>query len=229
MGAFLGDRGVQGLAVCDVDRRHRDVAKANADKRYGNHDCAAYTDFRELVTRDDLDVVMIAAPDHWHALMSVWALRNGKDVYCEKPLSLTVKEGRSMVETARRYGQVLSCGSQRVRGDYGNQADYVDSGAIGQLKEIYVNVGGPSRPCDLGGEPVPAGFDWDMWLGPAPWAPYNHCRCSAAYGLGGQGFRTWEDYSGGMMTDWGGHNFGGAMYGARIDDAEPANAGPTCV
>jgi hypothetical protein len=226
MGGFLGFSETQVVAVCDVDPGHRNGAKGRVDGHYKNTDCKTYNDLRELVVRGDIDAMLIATPDHWHALASIWAMRNGKDVYCEKPLSLTIAEGRAMVETARRYGRVFSCGSQRVRGDYGNQADYVDSGAIGEIKEIYVNVGGPSRPCDLGGEPIPEGFDWEMWLGPAPWAPYNRNRCSAAYGLDGHGFRTWEDYSGGMMTDWGGHNFGGAMYGARIDDADPANAGP---
>jgi hypothetical protein len=227
MGAFLGDRGVQVLAVCDADRRHRDVAKADVDKRYGNNDCAAYTDFRELVVRDDIDVVMIAAPEHWHALMSVWAMRNGKDVYCEKPLSLTVKEGRVMVEIARRYSRVFSCGSQRVRGDYGRLADYVASGAIGEIREIYAAASGPSRHCSLGGQSVPDWLDWDLWLGPAPWQPFHIGRFAGPGDANSVGqWRNWHDFSGGFMTDWGAHKYGGVMYAAQLEKTGPVEIVP---
>ncbi|KPJ75345.1 MAG: hypothetical protein AMS14_03745 [Planctomycetes bacterium DG_20] len=216
----------QVAAVCDVSKAARDRAKVSVDKTYGDDGCAAYNDFRDILDRGDLDAVMIAAPDHWHAIIAIEACKRGIDVFCEKPLSLTVREGRAMVEAARRYGRVFSSGSQRVLGDHGRLARYVDSGAIGQVKEAYVNVGGPPRPCDLGGEPVPDGFDWEMWLGPAPWEPYHPFRCSGAYGLGGKGWRTWRDYSGGMMTDWGGHIFGAAMYALRLDETGPVEVIP---
>ena len=223
---FLGFPEVQVVAVCDVVKGHRDSAKSIVDSRYGDAGCAAVGDFREVTRRRDIDAVLVATPDHWHALVSIDACRHGKDVYCEKPLSLTIREGRAMVEASRRYGRVFSDGSQRIRGDYGRLADYVASGAIGEIREIYVNVDGPSRPCDLGGQPVPPGMDWDLWLGPAPWAPYHPYRCSSAYGLDGKGWRTWYDYSGGMMTDWGGHNFGGAMYAAQLDTTGPVEVIP---
>jgi len=227
MGDLLGFGEVQMVAVCDVVKAHRDRAKSRVDGRYRGGDCTTYGDLRELASRQDIDAVLIATPDHWHAPAALWAMRNRKDVFCEKPLSLTIREGRVLVEAARRYDRVFSCGSQRVRGDFGSLCDYVDSGAIGQVREIFVGVGGPSRPCDLGAAgPVPDGMDWDMWLGPAPWAPYNPRRCSAAYGLGGQGWRSWHDYSGGMMTDWGGHWFGAAMYGARLDTTGPVEVIP---
>jgi hypothetical protein len=222
---FMGFAEVQVVGVCDVRKAARENCRASVEKKYGKG-CEVYNDFRELLARDDIDAVLIGTPDHWHALTSIDACRRGKDVFCEKPLSLTIREGRAMVEAARRFGCVFSCGSQRVMGDYGRQAQYVASGAIGRITEVWVNVGGPSRPCDLPAEPVPDGMDWDMWLGPAPWAPYNAGRCSAAYGLGGKGWRTWRDYSGGMMTDWGGHKFGGALYALQLDQTGPVEVIP---
>ena len=192
MRGFLGRGEVQFVATCDVVQRKRDAAKATVDKKYGQTDCKAYNDFRELLARADIDAVSIATPDHWHALTAIHACRSGKDVFCEKPLSLTIREGRAMVEATRRYGRVFSSGSQRVLGDYGHLARYIRSGAIGTVQEAYVNVWGPSKPCNLPPQPVPAGMDWDFWLGPAPWAPYNRGRLN---------FRPWRDYSGGGMTD----------------------------
>ncbi|MCD6304311.1 MAG: Gfo/Idh/MocA family oxidoreductase [Planctomycetes bacterium] len=224
--SFLGFGEVQAVAVCDVQKKHLDAAKAEVDRKYGNKDCATYGDFRELLDRGDIDALLCATPDHWHALVTIAAMKRGIDVFCEKPLSLTIRQGRAMVNTARRYGCVFSCGSQRVMGDYGKQAQYVASGAIGRIQEVWVNVGGPSRPCNLPGMPVPDDVDWDMWLGPAPWAPYHPYRCAGAYGLGGKGWRTWRDYSGGMMTDWGGHKFGGAMYACQLDTTGPIEVIP---
>ncbi len=223
---LMGQGEVQAVAVCDVQKGSRDRAKSEVDKKYGNTDCQTYVEFRELLDRGDLDAVMVATPDHWHALACIGACKRGIDVFCEKPLTLTIREGRLMVDAARRYGCVVSSGSQRVMGDYGRQAQYVASGAIGEIKEVFVNIGGPSRPCDLPGQPIPDGMDWDLWLGPAPWAPYNPNRCSGAYGLGGKGWRTWKDYSGGMMTDWGGHKFGGAMYACQLDETGPVEILP---
>jgi len=218
---FLGFDEVQVVTVCDVSKDHRDRAKAHVDQKYGNTGCTAVNDFREVVARPDIDMILCATPDHWHALITIEAMKNGKDVYCEKPECLTIREGRRMVETARRYGRVFSGGSQRVWGDYNWYHRMVRGGAIGEVKEGWANLGGPSRPCYLPGEPIPAGFDWEMWLGPAPWAPYNAFRCSAAYGLGGKGWRSWQDYSGGMMTDWGAHTFGGALFAMNLHETGP--------
>lgn len=219
LGAMAG--GNQVVALCDVSRRALERNKARFK------DAFTTTDFREVVTRDDIDVVMIATPDHWHAIISIWAMRHGKDVFCEKPLSLTIRDGRAMVETARRYGRVFSCGSQRVRGDYGQLADYVASGAIGKIKEIHVNCGGPSGPCYLPAEPVPDWLDWDMWLGPAPDQPYNAGRiASFTNPVNGHQWRNFIDFSGGGMTDWGAHNFGGALYGAQLEETAPVEIIP---
>ena len=218
LNGFLGSREIQAVAVCDVIRAHRQRAKDNVDRRYGNRDCVAYGDFREITRRPDIDAVLVATPDHWHAIPSIDAMRHGKDVYCEKPLSLTIREGRAMVEAARRYGRVFSCGSQRVRGDHGHLADLVASGGIGRVEEVYINVWGPSKPCDLpAGGPVPDGLDWDGWLGPAPWRPYHPDVLN---------FRPWRDYSGGGMTDWGAHHFAGALYALQLDHTGPVEVLP---
>ena len=178
MGGFLGFPEVQALAVCDVDYKQRSQARVRAEQRYAQEKkdgtykgCDDYNDFRELCGRGDLDAVFCATPDHWHALVTCEALRNGKDVYCEKPESLTIREGRIMVDTARRYGRVFSGGSQRVWEDYNWYHRWMWSGAIGELKEVFVGIGGPSGEMVLPAEPVPEGLDWETWIGPAPWRP----------------------------------------------------------
>ena len=205
MGGFLGFPEVRVLAVCDVVAQHRQQAKAMVDSRYNNQDCASVGDFMDVLDRPDIDAVLIATPDHWHAIIATEAMRRGKDVYCEKPESLTVRQGRVMTRVARRYGRVFSGGSQRVWGDYNWYHKMVRGGAIGEPKEAWVNVGGPSGPCYLAPEPVPEGVDWDRWLGPAPWRPFHPTLIRG-------GFRPYRDYSGGGMTDWGCHGFGGALF-----------------
>lgn len=217
LAGFLGFKEVQVVAVCDVNKAHREQAKAMVDQRYGDRGCAAYNDFREITRRPDIDAILCATPDHWHALISIDAMRHGKDVYCEKPETLTVREGRQMVEVCRRYGRVFSGGSQRVWDDYNWFHRMVRGGAIGELQEIWVNVGGPSEPCTAPAEPIPEGLDWDLWLGPAPWAPFNRVRLN---------FRAWRDYSGGGMTDWGAHGFGGALFAAGLHETGPVEILP---
>ena len=223
---FLGDPRVQYVAVCDVQKGKLDGAKGRVDGKYGNSDCKAYGDFRELLARPDIDVIHTACPDHWHALITVTACRAGKDVYCQKPLSLTIADGRAMVDAARRYNRVVSGGSQRVLGDTGGLARDCWSGKIGNVKEVYVNVGGPSWECNLPGEPVPDGLDWNMWLGPAPWAPYNAWRMSGSYSINGKSWRSFRDYSGGGMTDWGAHKFGGALFAIGMQHDGPVEIIP---
>ena len=212
---LMSDKRVQFVAACDV--RYSAIARWKDDQNV-----KTYVDYRELIARNDIDMIMCGTPDHWHAQVTIDAMKAGKDIYCEKPLSLTIGEGRKMVETARQYDRVFSSGSQRVIGDYGKLACAAQSGRFGKILEGHANPGGPPRRCYLPGVPVPPNeIDWDLWLGPAPWAPYHPYRCDRAYGLGGKGFRTWYDYSGGMMTDWGGHKFGGAMHGMGVDHTGP--------
>ncbi len=225
-GAFLGRGDIQYVAVCDVRKSVRDKYKKNVDDHNHNTDCKAYNDFRELLARDDIDAVHVATPDHWHASIVIAACRGGKDVYCQKPESRTIREGRMMVDAARRYGRVVSGGSQRVLDDYGRVAAECWSGQKGTIKEIFVNCGGPSKPCYLAGEAVPEDIDWDMWLGPAPWAPYHPFRCSGSFAINGTSWRSFSDYSGGGMTDWGAHKFGGAMFAGNIRDQGPTDVIP---
>lgn len=220
-GAFLGRSDVQYVAVCDVRKGVREAAKSKVDGQYHNTDCRAYNDFRELLARPDIDAVHVATPDHWHALMVVEACRNGKDVYCQKPETRTLREGPLMVEAARRYARVVSGGSQRVLEDYKGIVNQCWSGELGTVKSINVNVGPLSQQCNLPAETMPDDIDWDLWLGPAPWAPYNKARCDGNFGTSGGSWRSYIDYSGGGMTDWGAHHFGGATFAVDVRELQP--------
>jgi hypothetical protein len=221
MGAFLGRKDVQYVAVCDVRTDVRDRAKESADKKYGNADCQGYNDFRELLARSDIDAVHVATPDHWHAIMVIEACRNGKDVYCQKPETLTLREGPLMISAARRYGRVVSGGSQRVLGDYRQFVDPAWAGEFGKIKSINVNVGPLPQLCNLPAEEMSEKIDWDLWLGPAPWGPYNSKRCSGSFSINGASWRSFSDYSGGGMTDWGAHHFGGATFICDVRELQP--------
>ncbi len=217
MGDFLGRGEVQVVAVCDVRKGSRDGAKDKVDKKYGGSGCAAVTDYREILDRPDIEAVMIATPDHWHAHITIEACRRGKDVFCEKPETLTIRDGQAMIRAVRRYGRVFSGGSQRVWGDYNAFHRWARSGALGDVQEVFVSVGGPSQPCHLPGGPAPADIDWDLWLGPAPWAPFNAARLN---------FRPWQEYSGGGMTDWGAHAYGGALFACNLHTTGPVEILP---
>ncbi|MFM1996811.1 MAG: putative 4,5-dihydroxyphthalate dehydrogenase [Planctomycetota bacterium] len=219
--AFLGRPDVQYVAVCDVRRKWRDEGKARADAKNGNADCAAYVDFRELLARDDIDAVHIATPDHWHAIMTIAACRAGKDVYLQKPETLTLREGPLMVAAARRYGRVVSGGSQRVLEDYKDLVLPCWAGELGNITSVDISVGGPSQLCTLPGQETPPDIDWDLWLGPAPWEPYNPGRCDGNFGTGGNSWRSYFDYSGGSLTDWGAHHFGGTIFATDLREQQP--------
>ncbi len=219
MRGLMGQSAVQMVAVCDPVPEHCDRAKAHVDGHNKNTDCKTSADFREITRRDDIDAVMIGTPDHWHALITIDACKNGKDVFCEKPECLTVAEGRAMVNAVRRYGRVFGGGSQRVLGDYGDWPRLLRGGALGEIKEIFVNCGGPSGDCYLPEEPLPAGLDWEMWVGPSPWRPFHHNLIRG-------GFRPYRNYSGGGMTDWGAHRFGAAMFAANVHKTGPVEITP---
>ena len=219
LGSFLGFSEIQVLAVCDVVKGHAEQAKNSVDGRYGNKDCKTYVEYEDIVARGDIDAVLIGTPDHWHAKISIEAMTSGKDVFCEKPETLTIREGQIMRDTARRFGRVFSGGSQRVWGDYNWFHRMIYGGAIGEVREAWVNVGGPSGECYLPEEPLPDGVDWDRWLGPAPWRPYHPALTRG-------GFRPFRDYSGGGMTDWGCHGFGGAMFACNVHETGPVKITP---
>ncbi|MDX9979138.1 MAG: Gfo/Idh/MocA family oxidoreductase [Lentisphaeria bacterium] len=182
LGWCLGTPGIQVRAVCEVDAVRREHARKTACDRYGNQDCAAYNDYRDLLARDDIDAVVIATPDHWHTLQAVDAARAGKDIYAEKPVSLTIAEGRRLVEVVRQYGRVFQTGTQyRSMTTTRRVVEFVRQGGLGQVKSAFAlwsrlgEFGGSPIPVNppLPEEAVPEGLDWDLWVGPAPWHPYN--------------------------------------------------------
>jgi len=234
LGSFLGRGQVQVLAVCDVESIRLGIQQKRVDEYYtkrkgkGSYKvCAAYKDFRELVARDDIDAVVVATPDHWHALPAIAALKSGKDVYCEKPLTLAINEGKAMVEATRNYGRAFQTGSQqRSSWQFRRACELVRNGRIGTVHTVHVNVGGPPVECYLPTQPVPEGLDWDFWLGPAPWRPYN-ADIAPKHDYGGwPNFRAYRDYSGGGMTDWGAHHFDIAQWGLGMDGSGPVEINP---
>ena len=220
-GGFVSKPQVQFVAVCDSNARNRDNARNIVNKHYGNNDCAGYRDFRELAAREDIDAVLVATPDHWHVLTSLAVVRTGKDVYCEKPLSVTIREARELSDTVKRYARVFQIGTQqRSWREFRFTCELVRNGYIGEVKSITVNVGGPSVWfCDAPAEPEPDWLDWDAWLGPAPWRPYTS-RIAPG------GWMAYRDYSGGEMTNWGAHMFDVAQWAMGMDESGPVEIIP---
>lgn len=215
-GGFIGRPEVKVVAVCDVDARHRNNARDIVNNKYGNKDCAAYNDFRELLARQDIDALLIATGDRWHPLISIAAAKAGKDMYCEKPISVTIEEAKVMRQAIQRYGVIFQMGTQqRSSWSFRFACELVRNGYIGQVKEVTVSVGGPVAfaQCDLPAQPVPDYLDYDMWLGPIPWRPYH------ANFVGG--WMAYRDCSGGEMTNWGAHHFDTAQWGLGMDDSGP--------
>ena len=172
--AFIRQTDVQLTAVCDCWKERREKAKAAIDMRYGNNDCTAYRFHEEILERKDIDAVIIATGDRWHAVLSILAARAGKDVYSEKPYCLSIDEGRTLVEQTKKYGTVWQCGTQRHNNpDYKYIIDTVHQGKIGKLHTITTGLGDWSGNGNATPEPVPAGFDYDRWLGQSPWRPYS--------------------------------------------------------
>lgn len=217
LGYMLNERDVQWVAVCDVLKRTRDTAKKMVDSKSGNSDCAAYGDMREfLAERTDVDAVLIATGDRWHALASVLAMRAGKDVYCEKPACLSMAEGKMVVETARRYGRVYQTGAQRLSEPAHVFAiEMARTGRLGPVHTAYADIRWrDGRLHDwLPGQPEPPRdeLDWNVWLGPSPWRPYN-----AAYVNGGGWYHHYD-----FATDvamWGAHTVAQALAGMDADN-----------
>lgn len=206
------------LAVCDCYRKHLEMGKESVDRFTGNSDCRAYARYEDVLERGDIDAVGVATPDHWHTKITIDAFKKGKDVYCEKPLTLTPMESRQIVAAARKYNRVCCGGSQRVMDDYGYIAPIIRGGRIGEVKEVHIAVGGPPEHFVRDEEPIPDGFDWDRWLGQAPWRPFNWDLCNGGYG---GGWRRVYDYGNGFLADWGGHRLAAALYILGIDHLEP--------
>ena len=209
--SFLPNDDAQVVALCDVDAaRVRDALEivtehyARKKQNGGFNGCDTTGDWREIIARDDLDAVVVSTPDHWHVLPAVAAARTGKDVFCEKPLTLTVHEGRVLSDTMEQYGRVFQTASEnRSKWNFLRAAELARNGRLGKLHTIRTRLPVDKTVKDANGrihppQPVPKGFDYDMWLGQAPWKPYTPGRCHYH-------FRWILDYSGGSLTDWGAH------------------------
>jgi predicted dehydrogenase len=202
------------IATCDVDRNHRDEVAHLAEQTWKGK-CDRYNDFRDLCARKDIDAVVIATPDHWHAIPAIAAMKAGKDVYGEKPLSLTIAEGRAMVKTARAGKRVYQVGSQqRSDARFRLACELVRNGRIGKVKTIETRIGDNPQGGPFPEEPVPDGLDWDFWLGQTAKVPFVKERCHYQ-------FRWWYEYSGGKMTDWGAHHNDIAQWALGMDDSGP--------
>ncbi|MDA0586612.1 MAG: Gfo/Idh/MocA family oxidoreductase [Planctomycetota bacterium] len=234
MGTLLGFDDVQIVAIAECDGTRREIAKKRIEDKYGSKTdykgCDAYNEFGKIITRDDIDAVLIAAPDHWHAIPVIEACKAGKDVYCEKPLTLTIGEAKRCIDAVRKHKRVLQTGSQQrssVFGPFRQAAEFIRSGRIGRIKTVTVGVGGPSKFCDLPGEELEPGLDWDLWLGPAPERPYNSAL-SARGGISqpwGQ-WRQYREYSGGGHTDIGAHHYDIAQWALGMDESGPVEIIP---
>ncbi|MBI1901645.1 MAG: Gfo/Idh/MocA family oxidoreductase [Planctomycetia bacterium] len=234
LGHFLNQKDAQVLAVCDVDTTRREAAKKTVedhyaqDKKDGKYQgCAAYNDCAELIARSDIDAVVIATPDHWHTAICIEACKAKKDIYCEKPLTLTIHEAKTLIDAVRKHERVFQTGSQqRSSNEFRLACELVRSGRIGKLKTIQVKVGPTSKPCDLPEEEMEKGLDWDRWLGPAPKRPYNSVLSPRGVHKHFPAWRDYREYSGGMMTDWGAHHYDIAQWGLGMDESGPVEIIP---
>ncbi len=222
MNSFLSCDDVQVLAVCDVNTKKMESAKDRVDKRYGNHDCRMIRDFREVCSRGDIDAVMIATPDHWHAYVGTFAANHGKDIYGEKPFTHDLLEGRALVSAVERNGRIWQTGSwQRSSGEMRRAVELVRNGRIGKV--VRVEVGLPSGGRGPAANPnaqIPAGLDWDFWLGPAPYRPFQ--------GVYDIQWRWVLDWGGGQLMDWIGHHGDIAQWGLGCDRSGPVSFEGSC-
>jgi predicted dehydrogenase len=211
---FIAFDDVRCIAVSDCRADRLAGAKKVVDARYGNQDCATHPDFRDLLARTDVDAVLIATGDRWHAPLSILAARSGKDIYCEKPISLTIGESRALVDTTTRYGTVYQAGHQRRSvGSYRFQAEVVRSGKIGKVHTVICQVWEGPTVAYQAPRPVPDGFDYDMWLGPTPWRPYSNAYVS--------GWNYFWDVGAGPVIGMGCHYTDLAQWALLRDDTCP--------
>ena len=230
---FIFAKNVQVVAVCDVDTTRRNHAEKYVNDYYKNYpqkgtaDCKAYNDMRELIARDDIDLICIATPDHWHAYPMVAALRSGKDVYCEKPLTHNIHEAITVIDTVKQTGQVMQTGSmQRSMTEFRIACELVQNGVIGKISHVDCSFGGPGVPCDLPEENMEPGLDWDKWVGPAKMRPYNSILSPRGVHNHFPHWRNYKEFGSGMVGDWGAHHLDIAQWGLGMDDSGPVEILP---
>ncbi len=232
--SFLNTSEAKIIAACDVYKTKLDSFTKQVNTFYANKaektdykGCTPYSNFMELLDNRETDAVVIATPDHWHAAMVVRAAKAGKDIYSEKPLSLTVAEGRAMVDAVNKYKRVFQTGSmQRSMPEFRKTAELIRNGYLGDLTSIKVSIGGPPVPYNLPEEPLVAGLDWDNWLGPNEYVHFNHQLNPA---LGDPIWARWRDFKGlggGGMTDWGAHMFDIVQWALDMDRSGPVEIIP---
>jgi predicted dehydrogenase len=226
----LGLPQVQVVAVCDLDSKRAALAKKRVESTYAKRypggeykGCAVYGDFRDLIARSDIDAVQITTPDHWHALPALAAARAGKDIFMQKPCSLTIQEGRVVSDTVRRYNRIFQIGSQqRSEANFRQGCELVRNGRIGKLQRIIVGFGTDPGCGPKPTMPVPENLNYDMWLGPAPWAPYTEERVHPQNSLNDRpGWLRISDYGAGMITGWGSHHLDIAHWGMGTEYTGP--------
>ncbi|MCY2953903.1 MAG: Gfo/Idh/MocA family oxidoreductase [Planctomycetota bacterium] len=231
LGGFLGHE-TQVLAVCDVDQNRREDARKRVEEFYGskperNGKCDAYSDFREIINRKDIDAVCIATPDHWHAIITLAALRSGKDVYCEKPLTHNIHESIEVIKAVDANKRVLQTGSmQRSMKEFRIACELVQNGVIGKIQRVECSFGDPGRPCDLSEEAAEPGLDWNRWIGPAPMRPYNSILSPRGLHRHFPNWRNYKEFGGGMVCDWGAHHLDIAQWGLGMDASGPVEVLP---
>ncbi len=228
LGNFLGRENVQVVAVCDVDTNRREHAKKRVEEAYGKKagggykGCAAYNDFRELLARKDIDAVVVATPDHWHAYIGIAAVKAGKDVYGEKPLTHNVHEALALTQAVRASGRIFQTGSQqRSSKEFRVAAELVRNGVIGQVKTITTSFGDPAPVYNLPEEAAEPGLDWDRWCGPGPLKPYSSVLSPRGVHNHFPAWRMTREFGGGMITDWGAHHIDIAQWALGVDDSGP--------
>ena len=232
LGGFLKQPGTQTVAVCDVDTKRRENHRKIIEDFYAKDGtsykgCSVYGDFRDLLARKDIDAVVIATPDHWHAIIGIAAAAAGKDIYCEKPLTQTIHEARALVTAVRRGQRVFQTGSmQRSSREFRVACELVRNGVVGKINRVTAGFGGPGKFCDLPAEPMEPGLDWDMWLGPAPKRDYNEILSPRGIHTHFPMWRNYREYGGGMVTDWGAHHLDIAQWGLGMDESGPVEILP---
>lgn len=231
---FLKSGDARIVAACDVYapkldqfRQQVETFYAKKAKKSSFKGCTPYQDFREMLGRKDIDAVVIVTPDHWHGVQAVMAAKAGKDIYCEKPLALTIAEGRAMVNAARQNKRVFQTGSmQRSSPEFRQAVELVRNGYIGEIKNVNVFVGNPPKAYDLPEQPLPAGLNWDFWLGPNEYQPFNEDLAPSPQADFWARWRSYKEFGGGDMTDWGAHMFDIAQWGLDMDHSGPTEITP---
>jgi predicted dehydrogenase len=231
MNGFRSNDGVEIVAVCDVDTTRRTAAFEGLKQSYknGGPEVKAYADYRELLADKSIDAVIVATPDHWHAIITIEALKAGKDVYCEKPLTHNVNEAIAVMDAVKKYNRVLQTGSMQrsANQEFRVACELVRNNVLGKLKTIEINIGAPAIPCNLKEESMEPGLDWDKWCGPAPKVPYNPELSPRGVHKNFPRWRNYREFATGMIGDWGAHHIDIAHWGMDMDNSGPIEILPS--